>query len=241
MVYTNNTPSNSNQHNLRRNPRHNNNNNQPVKNNDTPEGSVARYPQKTTERDDIKIILDTETTGLSPTKDDRLCEIACIEMNNFKETGNVFHVYINPQKKMPKNAFNVHGLSDDFLSDKPLFKEIANSFLQFIGNSPLVIHNAAFDMRFLNAELEKINKPPLDNDIIDTMKIAKKKFKGESVKLNALCEKFGISLKSRAENHGALIDTKLLADVYRHLCQETHSDSSSESDEPVAKKAKHYK
>lgn len=165
------------------------------------------------------ICLDTETTGFDPAKGDRLCEIACLELFNYLPTGKTFHYYINPNKPMPKAAFDVHGLSDDFLKDKPLFVDIAPEFLDFIQNSPLVIHNAAFDMKFLNAELKWAKKPLLEaNSIIDTLLIARQKFPGSPASLDALCKRFNISLSNRTK-HGALIDTELLAAVYLELCE----------------------
>jgi DNA polymerase-3 subunit epsilon len=165
------------------------------------------------------ICLDTETTGFDPTKGDRLCEIACIELENYLPTGNSFHRYVNPNKAMPKGAFDVHGLSDDFLKDKPLFIDIADDFLNFIGDATLVIHNAAFDMKFLNAELRWAKKSSLQkNEIIDTLLIARKKFPGSPATLDALCKRFDISLSDRTK-HGALIDTQLLAEVYLNLCE----------------------
>ena len=164
------------------------------------------------------ICLDTETTGFDPAKGDRICEIACVELDNYLPTGNNFHCYINPNKPMPQGAFNVHGLSDAFLKDKPLFIAVADDFLNFVGDSPLVIHNATFDMKFLNAELKWAKKPLLEkNTIIDTLLIARQKFPGSPATLDALCKRFNISLADRTK-HGALIDTQLLAEVYLNLC-----------------------
>jgi len=165
------------------------------------------------------ICLDTETTGFDPAKGDRLCEIACVELENYLPTGNTFHRYVNPNRAMPQAAFNVHGLSDEFLKDKPYFHQIADDFLEFVGDLPLVIHNAAFDMKFLNAELRWAKKAPLkENDIIDTLLMARKKFPGSPATLDALCKRFDISLADRTL-HGALIDTQLLAEVYLNLCE----------------------
>lgn len=165
------------------------------------------------------ICLDTETTGFDPAKGDRLCEIACIELINYLPTGNFYHTYINPNRTMPEGAFKVHGLSDEFLKDKPFFKEVADDFLNFIQDSPLVIHNAAFDMKFLNAELKWEKKPLIEtNEIIDTLLIARKKYPGSPATLDALCKRFNISLENRTK-HGALIDTELLAEVYLNLCE----------------------
>ena len=165
-----------------------------------------------------EIILDTETTGLDPAQGNRIVEIGCVETQYYIATGETFHVYINPERDMPEEAFNVHGLSEEFLSDKPVFAEIAENFLTFIGDSPLVIHNAEFDMRFLNAELKKLGRPMLDRDrAIDTVAIARRKFPGAQANLDALCRRFDIDL-SRRDKHGALLDAELLAEVYLQLC-----------------------
>ena len=164
-----------------------------------------------------EISLDTETTGLDPHSGHRIVEIGCVEMINHVRTQNHFHIYLNPQRDMPKEAENVHGLSADFLSDKPLFKSIADAFLEFIGDDPLVIHNAAFDMKFINAELDWIGRPAIPMDrTIDTVVMARKKFPGSPANLDALCKRFGIDLSARAK-HGALLDAELLADVYLEL------------------------
>ncbi|MFC1673023.1 DNA polymerase III subunit epsilon [Pseudomonadota bacterium] len=164
-----------------------------------------------------EIALDTETTGLNPKSGHRVVEIGCVEMINHISTGENFHVYINPQRDMPEEAFRVHGLSEDFLREHPLFAEVADGFLEFIGDDPLVIHNAAFDMGFLNAELERAGKPALDMArSIDTVKIARKKFPGAQANLDALCKRFSIDNSNR-ELHGALLDAELLADVYLEL------------------------
>lgn len=164
------------------------------------------------------ICLDTETTGFDPAKGDRLCELACVELNNYIPTGKTLHKYVNPNRPMPEAAFKVHGLSDTFLRDKPLFIDIADEFLDFIGDAPLVIHNAAFDMKFLNAELRWAKKEAITtNEIIDTLLLARKKYPGAPATLDALCKRFEISLADRTK-HGALIDTELLAEVYLNLC-----------------------
>ena len=165
------------------------------------------------------ICLDTETTGFSPEKGDRIVEIACVEILNYLPTGREYHTYINPERDMPQGAFDVHGLSSEFLSNHPVFAKIVDDFLNFIGDLPLVIHNAKFDMKFLNAELAKCKKPILAWErAIDTLAIAKKKFPGSPATLDALCKKFKISLANR-NLHGALIDTRLLAEVYLNLCE----------------------
>ena len=164
-----------------------------------------------------EIVLDTETTGLDPSFGHRIVEIGCVELFNHLPTGEVFHVYINPDRSMPEAAFNIHGLSSDFLKTKPVFSEVVNQFLEFIKGSPLIIHNAAFDLAFINAELTKLKKPSLNgNKIIDTIPLAKKKFPGAPVNLDALCRKFHIDLTKR-DIHGALLDANLLASVYLEL------------------------
>lgn len=165
-----------------------------------------------------EIVLDTETTGLDPYSGHRIVEIGCVELENHIRTGNVFHTYLNPERDMPPEAEQVHGLSAQFLSDKPLFKAVAATFLEFIGDSKLVIHNARFDMKFLNAELEMLGLPTLDFDrAIDTVLIARQKYPGQPASLDALCRRFNIDLSSR-DKHGALLDAELLSDVYLELC-----------------------
>lgn len=164
-----------------------------------------------------EIALDTETTGLDPNSGHRIVEIGCVETINRIKTGEVFHVYINPQRDMPEEAFRVHGLSSEFLSNKPLFVDIVDDFLKFIGTSPLVIHNATFDMKFINAELwwAKRKEIPMDR-AVDTVIMARKKFPGSPANLDALCKRFNIDLSARTK-HGALLDAELLADVYLEL------------------------
>ncbi|WP_035871938.1 DNA polymerase III subunit epsilon [Cucumibacter marinus] len=163
-----------------------------------------------------EIVLDTETTGLSPLEGDRLVELGCVELINHVPTGEHFHVYCNPQRDMPEGAFRVHGLSAEFLSDKPLFGDIAQGFLEFIGDATLIIHNAPFDMGFLNAELERVTRPPLGNKVIDTVMLARKVHPGARVNLDALCKHYGID-NSRRTLHGALLDSEILAEVYLEL------------------------
>lgn len=164
-----------------------------------------------------EIVLDTETTGLEAQGGDRIVEIGCIELINHMPTDNEFHVYINPERDMPKAAFEVHGLSQDFLAGQAVFGEICEDFLAFIGEAPLVIHNARFDMGFLNAELEKLSLSTLSFDrAIDTLAIARKKFPGSPNSLDALCRRFEIDTAVR-EKHGAMIDAMLLARVYLEL------------------------
>lgn len=165
-----------------------------------------------------QIILDTETTGLDPKQGHRLVEIGCLEVFNYIPTGRVFQVYINPKRDMPVEAFNVHGLSEEFLKDKPLFSDIIDDFLDFIEDCPLVIHNAQFDMKFINHELKSIGKPGIDlNRTIDTLQIARRKFPGAQASLDALCRRFKVDNSTRAK-HGALLDAELLAEVYLELC-----------------------
>jgi DNA polymerase III subunit epsilon len=164
-----------------------------------------------------EIVLDTETTGFDPSSGDRIVEIGAIELINHMPTGEEYHQYINPERSMPKDAFDVHGLGDKFLSDKPLFKDIAGDFIKFIGDTKLVIHNASFDMKFLNAELEWVNRPKLPMDqAIDTLEIARRKFPGAQNSLDALCRRFAVDNTER-EKHGALLDSELLAKVYLEL------------------------
>jgi DNA polymerase-3 subunit epsilon len=163
-----------------------------------------------------EIVLDTETTGLSPQGGDRLVEIGCVELINHIPTGKTFHVYLNPQRTMPEEAFRVHGLSDEFLADKPLFKAVADDFRAFIGDATLVIHNAPFDMGFLNAEMEWAGLPRLSNAVIDTVMVARQKHPGARVSLDALCKHYGID-NSRRTLHGALLDSEILAEVYLEL------------------------
>ncbi|MEL0012665.1 MAG: DNA polymerase III subunit epsilon [Alphaproteobacteria bacterium] len=164
-----------------------------------------------------EIVLDTETTGLDPNSGHRIVEIGCVETRHHITTGESFHVYINPERDMPEEAFNVHGLSEQFLSDKPVFAEVVEDLLSFIGDAPLVIHNADFDMKFLNAELKRVGRPLLDRDrAVDTVTMARRKFPGAQANLDALCRRFEIDL-SRRDKHGALLDAELLADVYLQL------------------------
>lgn len=164
-----------------------------------------------------EIVLDTETTGLDPNSGHKLVEIGCVEVVDRVRTGEVFHVYINPERDMPEEAFRVHGLSADFLADKPLFKAVADDFLRFIGDAPLVIHNAQFDMKFINYELKTIGKEQIPMErTVDTVLIARKKFPGSPANLDALCKRFNIDLSARTK-HGALLDAELLSDVYLEL------------------------
>ena len=163
-----------------------------------------------------EIVLDTETTGLDPLAGHRVVELGCVELINMVATGKTFHAYFNPEMIMPTGAQDVHGLSDEFLSDKPRFGERAEEFLEFIADAQLVIHNAQFDLGFLNAELARVGKPKLTNAYIDTVSVARKKFPGQRASLDALCERFSIDNSSRTK-HGALLDSELLAEVYLEL------------------------
>ncbi len=177
-----------------------------------------------------EVVLDTETTGLNPDKGDRLVEIGAIELINHIPSGNTFHTYLNPmiEGEMPEEAFKVHGLSMDFLSDKPLFSEIIKNFVNFVGESNLIIHNAKFDIGFINYEIQRLenyNNDVYDSlpykeiryqNVVDTLEIAKKLYPGKSVSLDSLCIKFGINNK-RQGNHGALVDSEILSEVYLEL------------------------
>jgi len=164
-----------------------------------------------------EIILDTETTGLEPAAGHRIVEIGAVELFNHVATGKTFHVYINPERDMPPEAEAVHGLSSAFLKDKPVFEAIAEEFLAFIGDSVLVIHNASFDMAFINAELSYLRKPPLPPErVIDSLQIARQKHPTGPNSLDALCRRYGVDNTKRTK-HGALLDSELLAEVYLEL------------------------
>jgi DNA polymerase III subunit epsilon len=164
-----------------------------------------------------EIIFDTETTGLSPLSGDRLVEIGCLELVNRFPTGRVFHKYVNPERDMPREAFDVHGLSSEFLSDKPVFAVIAEELHAFLDGAKLVAHNASFDMGFINAEFDRVGLAAFSSDVVvDTVQIARRKFPGAKVSLDALCDRFGID-RSRRTKHGALLDAEFLAEVYAEL------------------------
>jgi len=164
-----------------------------------------------------EIVFDTETTGFDARGEDRITEIGCIEVIDFIPTGREFHAYCNPQREVPERVVEITGLTTEFLSDKPLFKDVAREFLDFIGDSPLVAHNADFDRGFINAELERNGfKPVPSNRFIDTLRLARAKVPGSPATLDALCKRFDISLASR-DKHGAIIDSELLALVYLEL------------------------
>lgn len=164
-----------------------------------------------------EIVLDTETTGLEPKEGHRIVEIGALELYNHLPTGKTFHVYINPEMPMPMEAFKVHGLNDEFLADKPKFEEIGREFLDFVADSPMIIHNAKFDMGFLNSELKRAKFPTLQMEqAVDTVSLARKKYPGAPASLDALCRRFGVDNSGR-ELHGALLDSELLAEVYLEL------------------------
>jgi DNA polymerase III subunit epsilon len=164
-----------------------------------------------------EIVVDTETTGLDPATGHRLVEIGCVEVFNFIATGKTFHTYLNPERDMPEEARQIHGLSGDFLADKPLFSAKAQEFIDFIGDAPLIIHNAGFDMKFLNAELGKCGFQVIPFErAVDTVTMARRKFPGSPVNLDALCRRFGVDNSSR-DYHGALLDAQLLSEVYLEL------------------------
>ena len=164
-----------------------------------------------------EIVLDTETTGLDALRGDRLVEIGCVEMFNRMPTGQTFHRHINPEREMRAEAFAVHGLSTEFLRAKPLFAEVVDDFLEFIADAPLVIHNASFDVSFINAELDRIKRPPIARErLVDTLLLARRKHPGVSNRLDDLCSRYAID-NSRRTKHGALLDAELLAEVYIDL------------------------
>ena len=180
-----------------------------------------------------EIVLDTETTGLDPLRGDRIVEIGCVEIFNRRPTGATYHCYINPQRSMPAEAFAVHGLSEEFLADKPTFPKVVNEFLNFIGDSPLVIHNANFDAAFLNAELERVKLPAIQRHrLVDTLIIARTKLPGAGNTLDQLCSRFGID-NSRRTKHGALLDSELLAEVYIELVEAKQSSLTLVEELPV--------
>src|SRR5665213_1316434 len=164
-----------------------------------------------------EIVLDTETTGFDPATGDRIVEIGCVELIDHLPTGRSFQAYLNPERPVPIETQRVHGLTDEFLADKPLFAHIVEEFLEFLGDAPLVIHNASFDLKFVNSELHRIGRAPLHpTRAIDTIEIAKSKIPGARYSLDELCRRFGIDLTARAK-HGALLDAELTARVYLEL------------------------
>lgn len=191
-----------------------------------------------------EIALDTETTGFDHAKDDRMVEIGCIELINHVPTGETFQAYLNPERDMPPGAFVVHGLSAEFLADKPLFADVADDFLAFIGGDALIIHNAAFDLGFLDAEMARIGRPALAREtVVDTLAMARRKFPGAPASLDALCRRFAIDTSDRGL-HGALLDARLLAEVYLALIGgrqpglELGADAAGTETKPVAPEGK---
>ena len=164
-----------------------------------------------------EIVLDTERTGLSPEKGDRVVEIGCVELINHVPSQNTFPIYLNPERDMDEGAQKIHGLTNEFLIDKPRFEEIAEDFISYIGNSKIIAHNASFDINFLNSELARVNKDKIPEErVVDTLKIAREKFPGARNSLDALCKRFLIDNSNR-KLHGALLDSELLAEVYLEL------------------------
>jgi DNA polymerase III subunit epsilon len=163
-----------------------------------------------------EIVLDTETTGLDPAEGHRIVEIGCLELFNHMPTGRVFHRHINPERDVPEGAYAIHGLSADFLQKFPPFAAIADEILAFLGEDRLIIHNAEFDLKFINFELRRLDKPPLRSEFEDTLALARRRFPGAQASLDALCRRFEIDLSARTK-HGALLDCELLAAVYLEL------------------------
>ncbi|MEN3380172.1 MAG: polymerase subunit epsilon, partial [Hyphomicrobiales bacterium] len=164
-----------------------------------------------------EIVFDTETTGLDPYQGDRLVELGCVELANGFPTGNSFHRYLNPERDMPEGAFKVHGLSIEFLKDKPLFADVCDEFVAFLGDAPLIAHNAMFDLGFINAELERCKRAAIPRErLIDTLMLARRRYPAGPNRLDDLCGRFSIDL-SRRTKHGALLDAELLAEVYIEL------------------------
>lgn len=164
-----------------------------------------------------EVVLDTETTGLDPGSGHRVVEIGCIELHNHVRTGRSFHSYVNPQRDMPEEAFAIHGISGEFLTDQPVFAIIVEDLLGFLGDAPIVAHNASFDLGFLNAELKRSGLPAIAlSRMVDTVTVARRRFPGAQVSLDALCRRFEIDLSARTK-HGALLDAELLSDVYLEL------------------------
>ena len=179
----------------------------------------------------FEVILDTETTGLSTSTNHRIVEIGCVELENQIPTNNIFHSYINPQRLVSPEAYKIHGYSDEFLSNKKIFQEISEDFLNFIKNKKIIIHNAPFDLSFLNYELKLINQKIIDKkNVIDTLEIARQKYPGSQNSLDALCKRFNID-NSKREKHNALIDCHLLKEVYINLVDQKEPKLNLESSE----------
>ena len=184
----------------------------------------------------LEVILDTETTGLSIADNHKIVEIGCVELNNQIPTNNTFHEYINPQRAVSEDAYKVHGYSNKFLSDKKIFSEIVEDFLNFIRDKKIIIHNAPFDLSFLNYELKIINKKPINiKNVIDTLEIARSKYPGSQNSLDALCKRFNID-NSKREKHNALIDCHLLKEIYVNLVDQKEPKLKLESSEIINSK-----
>ena len=184
----------------------------------------------------LEIILDTETTGLSTSEKHRIVEIGCVELNNQIPTNKIFHEYINPQRNVSEDAYKVHGYSNKFLSDKKNFSEIVEDFLNFIRDKKIIIHNAPFDLSFLNYELKILNKKPINiKNVIDTLEIARSKYPGSQNSLDALCKRFNID-NSKREKHNALIDCHLLKEIYVNLADQKEPKLKLESSEIINSK-----
>ena len=181
----------------------------------------------------LEVILDTETTGLSTTQKHRIVEIGCVELENQIPTNRIFHKYINPQRSVSDDAYKVHGYSDKFLSEKKTFSEISDEFLNFIKDKKLIIHNAPFDLAFLNYELKIIKKPSIDvKNVVDTLEIARLKYPGAQNSLDALCKRFNVD-NSRREKHNALIDCHLLKEIYINLVEQKEPKLNLENEDVV--------
>jgi len=186
----------------------------------------------------LEVILDTETTGLSTTEKHKIVEIGCVELDNQIPTNNVFHAYINPKRPVSEEAYKVHGYSDEFLSDKKTFAEIVKGFLNFIKNKKLVIHNAPFDLSFLNYELRLINEKEIEKkEVVDTLELARAKYPGSQNSLDALCKRFNID-NSRRKKHSALMDCHLLKEVYVNLLDQKEPKLDLESSDIFSPKLK---
>ena len=184
----------------------------------------------------LEVILDTETTGLSTLEKHRIVEIGCVELNNQIPTDKIFHTYINPQRPVSEEAYKIHGYTDEFLTNKKTFSEISETFLNFIKDKKIVIHNASFDLSFINYELKLLNQEPIDKkNVIDTLEIARLKYPGSQNSLDALCKRFNID-NSKREKHNALIDCHLLKEIYVNLLDQKEPKLKLESSEIVNSK-----
>ena len=185
----------------------------------------------------LEVILDTETTGLSTLEKHRIVEIGCVELNNQIPTDKIFHTYLNPQRSVSEEAYNIHGYSDEFLSNKKTFSEISETFLNFIKDKKIIIHNAAFDLSFINYELKLINQKPVDKkNVIDTLEIARIKYPGSQNSLDSLCKRFNID-NSKREKHNALIDCHLLKEIYVNLVDQKTPKLNLENVEVIDSKS----